>query len=133
VDVEAIDKITILLTGENLWSIFRLIEGTPELITNIIEGARTDVISTLRTPIIEKRVRAQFRDSQLFLLANYYFFRKVYEENRKNPEKLHEVPEKLKLYPFMFILSDRVDVAKIKEIFNLVYDNLCFELLNYNR
>jgi hypothetical protein len=138
-NVDAIRRTTILITGENLRSI---IEALPshinfaEFIANIIEGGRADPISILRIPIIEKRIRADFGNSPIFLLINYYFFRKLKEivEKRKptSLEELHTlITESLGSYPLMFILIKSTDYETMKRIFEKVCDNIYAELLSY--
>jgi hypothetical protein len=138
-NVDAIKRAAILITGENLGSIIKTLPSNidfVEFVTNIIEGGRTDPISVLRIPIVEKRVRAEFSELSVFLLINYYFFRKLKEivEKRRPTnfeELLTSITGSLRSYPFMFILVKSTDYETMNRISEKVCDNIYSELLSY--
>jgi hypothetical protein len=93
-------------------------------------GGIINAIGALRVPTLESALQGSFKDSEIYLLANYYFFRKLddcFRDDITNFASLKTVfSDKLKSTPLFFIITDKTDVETMKKI----SEKLSIDVLN---
>jgi len=98
------------------------------LFQNILAASRINVIGAMKVYVLESELQKEFKDENIWLLVNYYFFRKFDDcfKEIQDPVSLKEVLEKeLKPTPIFFIITDKMDSGKTKKIF----EALCRHIL----
>jgi hypothetical protein len=102
---------------------------------DLLLASRTNPIAALKIQTLEALLDKQYPADNVGVLVNYYFFRRLedcFKRKVTDLDSLKQVLEiELKSTPIFFILTSTGNSAKIKQIFELLSDNLVLNFAQY--
>ncbi|NVM55954.1 MAG: HD domain-containing protein, partial [Candidatus Helarchaeota archaeon] len=100
---------------------------------DLITAPRINSVVSFKIPTLETRTQENFYEGDIYLLINYYLFRRLDDNFRE----IHSVSEFLKLLktkyenqPFFFVITDPLKQEKTVELFDKICDNIIDILRN---
>jgi len=140
IEIEQIDKNLIIFPAKAFGALIEAAQNASKadeicklavLFQDILTASRLNVIGALKIPTIESVLQEEFKDFEIYLLANYYFFRKLddcFRDEITDFARLRNVlAEKLESVPILFIIMDKVEnVEELKKI----SESLSLQILN---
>jgi len=104
------------------------------LFQNIVAASRINVIGAMKVYTLESALQDAYKDEDVWLLVNYYFFRRFddYFKTAHDLASLKEVVvEKLKSIPILFIITNKMDLSKTKKILEELCSNIIANFFTY--
>lgn len=141
VELEQIGKKLIITTAEAFSNLieraFNASKATDAcklaiLFQNILAASRINAIGAMKVYTLESTLQDRCKDANICLLVNYYFFRKFDDCFKEVHDlvSLKEVLQKnLKSTPIFFIITNKMDSSKTKEIFEELCGNILANFL----
>jgi len=142
-DLGLIEKSLIILTADTFGHLIKRayenlkktdnVSELAALYQDLVVAPRINPIHTLRVPAAESMIQRKFKDLDVFLLVNYYFFRKM-DDNFKDITSLKMLNEilmkKMRLTPVMFVITSKTSMDKMIGIFEIVCSHLLQTIMN---
>lgn len=139
-DLGLIDKVLIVIDAKTFGDLLERAYNVCEkpdiykltvVYQHLVAEPRMNPIGSLKAALLESQVQAGCEDVNVYLLINYYLFRKLddcFRDEICDLASLKKVlEEKLASTPFMFIIADRTGIKNLKNIF----ENACSAILSH--
>lgn len=99
------------------------------LFQDVLTASRINVLGALKVPALESALQGEFNELEIYVLANYYFFRKLEDcfrdEIRDFVSLKNVLIERMKSVPVFFIITSKTgDVKKLEKISEKLSSNV---------
>ena len=125
---EAIDYIQKKINGKN-----KEVELLALIYHDLVIASRINSIVSFQIPTTETRIQEKFNGGVIYLLINYYIFRRLDDNFRK----IHSISDflkilktELKTQPFLFVVTDLLKREKSIYLYEMISDNVVNIMIN---